>query len=135
MRLHTTETLAESMRAWHGAVSPHKAYAVFAYYAYETKSLEELGDEWEPEAECPDPDQDILRPQIQAALAPFYENQRFADLLRKRLYPPEGVEPAKLEDIGAAWGVSKERVRQVECALLSKLRKVFTADDATGGKE
>ena len=137
MGLHTTETLAESMRTYRWSVSPHTTYAVLTYYTYETESLEVLAEaeEWEPEAEPTDPDRDILRSQIQAALAPFYEDRRFADLLRMRLYPPEGVEPATLEDVGASWGVSRERARQVEGALLSKLRKVFTTDDATGGKE
>lgn len=137
MGLHTTETLSESMRSYRWSVSPHTAYAVLTHYAYETEALEELAkvDEWEPEAEPCDPDQNILRAQVQSALAPFYENDRFADLLRMRLYPPDGAEPATLEDVGAAWGVSRERARQVEGALLSKLRKVFTTDDATGGKE
>jgi RNA polymerase sigma-32 factor len=142
MGLHTAETLSESVRAYRWAISPRTAFAVIAYYAHETESLEALDEEeeWEPEAEPIDLDRDILRAQVQAALAPFYEDRRFADLLRMRLYPPEGEEPATLEAVGATWGVSKERVRQVECVLLSKLRKVFSAagpmaDDATGDKE
>lgn len=138
MGLHTAETLSESVRAYRWAISPRTAFAVIAYYAHETESLEALDEEeeWEPV----DLDRDILRAQVQAALAPFYEDRRFADLLRMRLYPPEGEEPATLEAVGATWGVSKERVRQVECVLLSKLRKVFSAagpmaDDATGDKE
>lgn len=142
MGLHTVETLSESARAYRWALSTHTAYAVIAYYAHQTESLEVLAEaeEWEPEAEPIDLDRDILRAQVQAVLAPFYEDRRFADLLRMRLYPPEGEEPATLDAEGATWGVSRERVRQVECVLLSKLRKVFTAagpmaDDATGDKE
>lgn len=142
MGLHTAETLSESVQAYRWALSHRTAYAVLAYYAHETESLEALAEEeeWEPEAEPVDLDRDILRTQVQAALAPFYKNHRFADLLRMRLYPPDDEEPATLEAVGATWGVGRERVRQVECELLSKLRKVFTAagpmaDDATGGKE
>lgn len=142
MGLHTVETLSESARAYRWALSHRTAYAVLAYYAHETESLEALAEEeeWEPEAEPVDLDRDILRTQVQAALAPFYKNHRFADLLRMRLYPPDDEEPATLEAVGATWGVGRERVRQVECELLSKLRKVFTAagpmaDDTTGGKE
>jgi RNA polymerase sigma-32 factor len=78
-----------------------------------------LASTWaDPEAEAEEVD---TRTRFQHALAEIRPtlNEREAFILEKRLLSEE---PALLDDIGQRFGVSKERARQLEVALLKKLR-------------
>jgi RNA polymerase sigma-32 factor len=54
---------------------------------------------------------------VEDALAAFPAREQ--DIVRKRLLAED---PATLERLGAAWGVSKERVRQIEQATKARMR-------------
>jgi RNA polymerase sigma-32 factor len=78
-----------------------------------------LASTWaDPEAEAEEVD---TRTRFQHALAEIRPtlNEREAFILEERLLSEE---PALLDDIGQRFGVSKERARQLEVALLKKLR-------------
>ncbi len=58
-------------------------------------------------------------------------DEREQSILRHRFGLDGGGEPQTLEQIGKLFGVSKERVRQLECRAMARLRDEF-ADDAKG---
>ena len=62
-------------------------------------------------------EQHRLRVVVEDALAGFPAREQ--DIVRKRLLADD---PATLERLGAAWGVSKERVRQIEQATKARMR-------------
>lgn len=66
------------------------------------------------------------RDQLQDAVATILAElpARDQDIVRRRLLADE---PTTLEQIGAAWGVSKERVRQLEASLKLRLRERLEA--------
>ena len=61
----------------------------------------------------------LLRAQFEVALAMLSERE--AAVMRMRFGLSDG-QPATLEEIGRAQGVTRERIRQIECKALSKLR-------------
>jgi RNA polymerase sigma-32 factor len=63
-----------------------------------------------------------LRDAVAAALAQL--EPRLQDVVRQRILAEN---PVTLEQIGTAWGVSKERVRQVEAVAKEKLRAYLSA--------
>ena len=62
-----------------------------------------------------------LRVVVDEALAAFPARER--DIVQKRLLADD---PATLERLGASWGVSKERVRQIEQATKARMRSRLT---------
>jgi RNA polymerase sigma-32 factor len=48
------------------------------------------------------------------------EKERY--IFEHRLLPPEGVEPQTLQEIGTRYGLTRERARQIEARLTSRLR-------------
>jgi RNA polymerase sigma factor (sigma-70 family) len=77
-----------------------------------------------PQENAPAPDDMLLdsqtRAQLESALNKL--DERSADIVRRRYGLHDGT-PAKLQDIGAAWGITSERVRQLERAALGSLRQ------------
>jgi RNA polymerase sigma-32 factor len=59
-------------------------------------------------------------------------NQRERDILTERRLKDD---PAKLEDLSQRYGISRERVRQIEMAALEKLRKSMKAQIAAHGRQ
>jgi RNA polymerase sigma factor (sigma-70 family) len=57
--------------------------------------------------------------------------ERERSILRHRFGLDGGGEPQTLEQIGKRFGVSKERVRQLEARAMTKLRGDFAADART----
>jgi RNA polymerase primary sigma factor len=55
--------------------------------------------------------------------------EREAAILRRR-FGLDGVEEQTLEEIGLDYGVTRERIRQIECVALRKLRKAMNKLDA-----
>jgi RNA polymerase sigma factor (sigma-70 family) len=51
-------------------------------------------------------------------------DEREQDILRCRYGLEEGTEPLTLEQVGSRFGVTKERIRQLEARALKKLRKI-----------
>jgi RNA polymerase sigma-32 factor len=66
--------------------------------------------------------QDMLRTTVDGLLHEL--SARDADIVQRRLLADE---PATLEEIGEAWGVSKERVRQLEERVKTRMRSRFEA--------
>ena len=62
-----------------------------------------------------------LGTQVQAALS--YLTAKEQDILRQR-FGLDGVEPRSLESIGKDYGVTRERIRQIELKSLAKLRSL-----------
>ena len=65
----------------------------------------------------------LLPNEITRLLAPLDERER--DILRLRFGLDRG-EPRTLEDVGELFGVTRERVRQIEARAMSKLRHPST---------
>ncbi len=80
------------------------------------------------------PDVAVERAQLLAkareAFAAFAStlDERESLLYTKRLMPAENVEPWTLREIGAAWGVVRERARQIEARLLKRMRAFVTEE-------
>ena len=55
-------------------------------------------------------------------------DERSADVIRRRFGLDDG-RPAKLVDIGEAWGISAERVRQIEQSAMSRLKTLSAKAD------
>ena len=53
-------------------------------------------------------------------------DERSADVVRRRYGLVDGRQ-AKLADIGAVWGITAERVRQIERSALAQLRLTTAA--------
>ena len=72
---------------------------------------------------APGPDEMVLdaedRARLEAMLASL--DERSADVVRRRYGLLDGRQ-AKLSDIAAVWGITAERVRQIERHAISKLR-------------
>jgi RNA polymerase sigma-32 factor len=71
------------------------------------------------------------RARLRAALAEIVSelSPRDQDIVRRRLLADE---PATLEELGEAWGISKERVRQLEQILKTRMRARLGAFDDAG---
>jgi RNA polymerase sigma-32 factor len=50
-------------------------------------------------------------------------DEREKAIFTDRLLPPEGREPASLTDLGARFGLTRERARQIEAKLTARLRE------------
>jgi RNA polymerase sigma-32 factor len=55
-------------------------------------------------------------------------DEREKAIFRDRLLPPDGVEPATLADLGARFGLTRERARQIEAKLTARLRDYVRAE-------
>jgi RNA polymerase sigma-32 factor len=49
-------------------------------------------------------------------------------IFEKRLLPPDGTQPLTLQEIGAKYGLTRERARQIEGKLTSRLREYLKAE-------
>lgn len=76
---------------------------------------------------APGPDELVLNQEDRDRLDGLLEDldERSADVVRRRYGLLDGRQ-AKLSDIGAVWGITAERVRQIERAALSALREKST---------
>jgi RNA polymerase sigma factor (sigma-70 family) len=76
-----------------------------------------------PDDDAPDPElvaaREMARMEVNAALAELHERERGVLELR---YGLAGQEPRTLEEIGELYGVTRERIRQIEKSTLAKLR-------------
>jgi RNA polymerase sigma factor (sigma-70 family) len=76
-----------------------------------------------PDDEAPDPEHlataELARHEVAAALEQLHERERGVLELR---YGLRGDEPRTLEEIGDLYGVTRERIRQIEKKTLAKLR-------------
>ncbi|CAI9408608.1 RNA polymerase principal sigma factor HrdB [Aestuariimicrobium sp. T2.26MG-19.2B] len=72
---------------------------------------------------APGPDEEVLNGQDRGVLEGMLKNldARSADVVRRRYGLLDGRQ-AKLADIGAVWGITAERVRQIERNALAALR-------------
>ncbi|MGY4720833.1 sigma-70 family RNA polymerase sigma factor [Naumannella cuiyingiana] len=72
----------------------------------------------------PGPDEMVLNAEESARLEAMLDSldERSADVVRRRYGLVDGRQ-AKLADIGAIWGITAERVRQIERHAIAKLRK------------
>ena len=61
----------------------------------------------------------LLRAQVQAVLATLSERE--ADIVRLRFDFTDG-QPRTLDDVGRVYGITRERIRQIESTTLAKLR-------------
>jgi RNA polymerase primary sigma factor/RNA polymerase sigma factor len=64
--------------------------------------------------------------QVGRLLGRLDERERQIVMSRFGLTP--GQEPLKLRQIGAAMGVTKERIRQIQCRAMRKLQKAAVED-------
>jgi RNA polymerase sigma-32 factor len=55
-------------------------------------------------------------------------DEREKAIFRDRLLPPEGTEPLTLSDLGARFGLTRERARQIEAKLTARLREFVRAE-------
>ena len=79
--------------------------------------------------DAPDPqisaEAEVAREQLLATLAELHERERGVMELR---YGLNGDEPRTLEEIGELYGVTRERIRQIERTVIAKLRHPSHAD-------
>ena len=77
---------------------------------------------------APGPDEVVLDAEDRARLDGMLDglDDRSADVVRRRYGLLDGRQ-AKLADIGAHWGITAERVRQIERLALTKLREAGSA--------
>ena len=75
----------------------------------------------------PGPDEVVLSQEDRDRLDTMLENldERSADVVRRRYGLVDGRQ-AKLADIGQVWGITAERVRQIERHAIAKLRQSST---------
>ena len=64
--------------------------------------------------------QGFVQSQIELALATLNDRER--DIAKSRLMADE---PSTLEELGLKYGISKERVRQIEVSVKAKLKKAL----------
>ncbi|HET8724487.1 MAG TPA: RNA polymerase factor sigma-32 [Anaeromyxobacteraceae bacterium] len=62
------------------------------------------------------------------AFAATLEDEREKAIFADRLLPPEGQEPATLADLGARFGLTRERARQIEAKLTARLREYVKSE-------
>ena len=74
-------------------------------------------------------DENLQREEIIKLLAHLREKERETLILRFGLR--DGV-PQTLEEIGTAFGLTRERVRQIEAEAISKLRRIIRAEERRG---
>jgi RNA polymerase sigma-32 factor len=55
-------------------------------------------------------------------------DEREKAIFARRLRPPEGETPATLSDLGARFGLTRERARQIEAKLTARLREYMQAE-------
>ena len=55
-------------------------------------------------------------------------DQRERQIVTSRYGLTRGQEPLTLEQVGTAMGVTKERIRQIQCRAMNKLRKAAEED-------
>ncbi len=72
--------------------------------------------------------QELVNKQQQSAIGEILKklDQREKDIIICRFGLNQGSEPQTLEQIGSQFGVTKERIRQLEARALKKLRKIAT---------
>ncbi|MFT8396563.1 RNA polymerase sigma factor RpoD/SigA [Propionibacterium sp.] len=77
---------------------------------------------------APGPDELVLDAEDRSRLESMLSglDERSADVMRRRYGLLDGRQ-AKLSDIGAVWGITAERVRQIERAALNQLRATSAA--------
>lgn len=88
----------------------------------ETNLLDELPDEWNPQSAEDRLDEARVRPAVLRALEVLPERHRA--MLRLRFGLDTGKE-LTLSEIGERYGISRERVRQIEVEALASLRDVL----------
>ena len=81
---------------------------------------------------APGPDEMVLVAEDRARLDDMLSglDERSADVLRRRYGLVDGRQ-AKLADIGKHWGITAERVRQIERSALAKMRENTTQESTT----
>jgi len=83
----------------------------------------------DPPSPSPSPAEEVERGEtlyeLRLAMAMLDERER--DVVRARFALPPFDDPETFTAIGARWGISKERARQVEEAALAKLREALAA--------
>lgn len=130
--LHDCRTLAERLKPKWPEVTEERAQVIIDFLNSTDTPLEPGSDLPEPgESESPRDERalDLVRKRLDELCG---DNPRLCALRDERLLPPEGVEPRTLEEIGHRWGVSRERVRQLEGKLLRELRREFAPIDPPG---
>ena len=83
----------------------------------------------DPPSPSPSPAEEVERGEIlyELRLAMAMLDERERDVVRARFALPPFDDPETFTAIGARWGISKERARQVEEAALAKLREALAA--------
>ena len=64
----------------------------------------------------------VFREKLEAFAATLTDARERA-IFEKRLLPPEGVPPLTLQEIGTQFGLTRERARQIEAKLTTRLRE------------
>ena len=62
------------------------------------------------------------------AFAATLTDERERTIFEKRLLPPEGTEPLTLQEIGAQYGLTRERARQIEAKITARLREYLKSE-------
>ena len=71
-------------------------------------------------------DENLEREEVMRLLEHLTENQRKTLIMRYGLL--DGI-PKTLEEIGTEFGLTRERIRQIEAEAIRKLRKIISAED------
>ncbi len=119
--------------------STYASWAIMKNYARTVPEHKQHGDRYQTGREellehlsCPPPEEHesdylpVVRSTLDRMLATLDERER--SILRQRFGLDEHREPQTLQEIGRRFGVSKERIRQLEARAMSKLRTDFAED-------
>ena len=123
----TTEEIADRLG------DPTERIAELIHLASDTTSLDQpRGDDSEltyadhiPSATAVDPSDSIERDQLREAVRHVLEDlpEREQEVMRMR-FGIDGTDGATLEEVGNAFNITRERVRQIEVRTLSRLRNL-----------